>query len=72
MAQENKGAVYVAIESGAATVNGQEISFIKGITRVRQGHPLLKGRSQFFAKVDDAVHYEWEAATAAPNEKRGA
>jgi hypothetical protein len=71
MAQENKGAVYVATESGSANVNGEEILFTKGVTRVRQGHPLLKGRAQYFAKVDDSVHYEWESATAAPGEKRG-
>jgi hypothetical protein len=39
MAQENKGAVYVATESGSANVNGEEILFTKGVTRVRQGHP---------------------------------
>lgn len=71
MAQEYKGAVYVATESGSANVNGQEIIFTKGVTRVRQGHPLLKGRASLFARLDESVHYEWEAATAAPNEKRG-
>lgn len=70
MAQD-KGAVYVATDSGSANVDGHEIIFTKGVTRVRQGHPLLKGRSSLFAKVDDVVHYEWEAATAAPGEKRG-
>ena len=43
-----------------------------GITRVREGHPLLKTYPDWFRLADDlAVHYEVEAATAAPGELRG-
>ena len=66
------GRVFVARDSGSAEVDGEQYSFVKGVTRVREGHPLLAGREQLFEPVDDAVHYEWETATAAPGERRGA
>jgi hypothetical protein len=68
---KSKGGVYVAIESGSAEVKGQLYSFIKGVTRVRDGHPLLKDHGVFFEPVDEHVHYEVEQATAAPGEQRG-
>jgi hypothetical protein len=69
---KNAGTVYVAIETGSAEINGETFPFVRGITRVREGHPLLKGgRMQFFVPAEEHVHYEWEAATAAPGEKRG-
>lgn len=70
-AKANKSDVYVAKESGSAEVNGETLTFTRGITRVRAGHPLLKGRESLFAPVDDTVHYDVEQATAAPGEKRG-
>lgn len=69
---QNKGQVFVAIETGSAEINGETFPFTRGVTRVREGHPLLKGgRSQFFAPAEDSVTYEWESATSAPGEKRG-
>jgi hypothetical protein len=65
------GDVYIAKESGSAEVDGRTLTFTKGITRVRAGHPLLKGREGLFEPVDDVVHYDVEQATAAPGEKRG-
>jgi hypothetical protein len=69
---KNTGQIYVATETGSAEIDGRSYPFIRGVTRVREGHPLLaKGREQFFAPAEDNVHYEWEAATSAPNERRG-
>jgi hypothetical protein len=67
----NKGDVYVARESGSAEVDGKVLTFTKGMTRVRAGHPLLKGREHLFDPIDTTVHYDVEQATAAPGEKRG-
>lgn len=64
--------VYVATESGSCEVKGETYIFVKNITRVRDGHPLLKNVGDYFKPVDDAVHYEVEQATKAPGEKRGA
>ncbi len=67
----NKGDVYVANESGSAEVDGETLTFTKGVTRVRVGHPLLKGREHLFDPIEMTVHYDVEQATAAPGEKRG-
>lgn len=37
--------------------------------RVREGHPVLVGREDFFKPLE--IQYEVEQATAAPGEKRG-
>lgn len=65
-----QGRVYIARETGSAEVDGQSLVFIKGVTRVREGHPLLKGREAYFELAEDFVHYDIEAATAAPGERR--
>jgi hypothetical protein len=70
-ARVNKSDVYVARDSGSAEVNGEVLTFTKGVTRVRAGHPLLKGRESLFEPIDETVHYDVEQATAAPGEKRG-
>ena len=69
-----KAEIYVAKESGQAEVDGVPYTFIKNVTRVRAGHPLLKikGIEVLFAPVDERVQYDVEQATAAPGEKRGA
>ena len=64
--------VYIATESGAAEVDGQPFTFVRGVTRVRAGHPVLRQLGAFFRPVEEAVHYDVEQATAAPGEKRGA
>jgi len=64
------GKIYVAKDSGSAYVEGiGDLTFVKGVTRVREGHALLKGREYLFEEVN--AHYEVEEATAAPGEKRG-
>jgi hypothetical protein len=67
-----KGKVYVAVESGSANIDGEYYAFHAGVTRVREGHPLLQQFPNYFGEVDDHVDFEWETATAAPDEKRGA
>lgn len=47
---------------------GDEV-FEAGITRVREGHPILDGKEHLFEELE--VHYEVERATANPGEKRG-
>lgn len=62
--------IFIAKESFSTELDGVQITVMKDITRVREGHPLLDGREQFFRLLD--VHYDLEQATAAPGEKRGA
>jgi len=62
--------IYVAIESGSAEVEGRPFTFIRGVTRIRYGHPALRQIGQFFKPVEENVHYDVERATAAPGEKR--
>lgn len=69
--KKTTGAVYIAIESGFADVNGEPVMFTKNRTRVREGHPLLKQCPTMFRPVDELVDLEVEQATAAPGELRG-
>jgi hypothetical protein len=70
-AHKKTGAVYVAIDSGSCEIKGENFSFTKGTTLVRDGHALLKAVPEAFELVSDHVHYDVEQATAAPGEKRG-
>lgn len=63
-----QGQILVAKESFSTVVDGVPVSVVAGQTRVREGHPLLKGREQFFELL--TVHYDVEQATAAPGETR--
>ena len=63
--------ILVAKDSFAAHVDGETLVVRKGVTRVRKGHPLLKGREELFEPIDRKVDYDVEQATAAPGEKRG-
>lgn len=60
--------IYVATESFVVMVDGKQETIKAGKTRVREGHPLLKGRERYFRELE--VQYEVEQATAAPGEKR--
>lgn len=62
--------IYVATESFSMTLDGEPIIVQKGLTRVRAGHKLLKGREMFFKPLE--VQYDVEQATAAPAEVRKA
>lgn len=50
--------VYIAIQSGCAHVDGEDLVFVKNRTRVRAGHGLLESVPEYFAPVSDDVHYE--------------
>lgn len=63
------GEIFVAKQSFTTELDGAPISVFGGVTRVRAGHPLLKGREELFEPLK--VHYDVEAATAAPGETRG-
>jgi len=63
------GRIYVAAESFTTSLDGVPVVVTADMTRVREGHPLLRGREQFFRLLD--VHYDVESATQAPGEKRG-
>jgi hypothetical protein len=60
--------IFVARESFTCEVDGQDEHITRGITRVRAGHPILKGREDLFEPLK--VQYDIERATAAPGEKR--
>jgi len=62
------GQIYVATSSFTANVDGEIVFVREGIDRVREGHPLLKGREELFAPLD--VQYDVEEATAKPGTKR--
>lgn len=70
MSQKSGGVVYVALETFSAEIDGSPQMVYKGQTRVREGHPLLKGREALFAPVELSVDYDVEQATAEPGEKR--
>ena len=62
--------VYVATASFEAFVDGERVLVQRGKTRVRDGHPILKGREHLF--VPQTVRFDVEQATQAPGEKRDA
>jgi len=60
--------IYIATNSFATHVDGKRVMVRKGVTRVREGHPLLKDNPDRFKPID--VQYDVEQATKAPGEKR--
>lgn len=52
--------VYIANTSGSSEIDGEPLVFVKNVTRVRAGHPLLDMVPDYFTPVDDAVHYDLE------------
>ena len=69
MAKHASPKILIATESFIARVDGVDHTIQAGITRVREGHPLLVGREHLFRAID--AHYEVEQATQAPGEVRG-
>lgn len=66
---KTEGQIFQARESFTVDMDGSPITVVGGTTRVREGHPLLKGREHLFEPV--TVHYDVEQATQGPGEKRG-
>ena len=60
--------IYIATNSFATHVDGKRVMVRKGVTRVREGHQLLKDNPDRFKPID--VHYDVEQTTAAPGERR--
>lgn len=65
----DEGRILVAKESFSKRFQGADHTFNAGVTRVREGHPILKGIEHLFKPID--AHYDVETATAAPGESRG-
>jgi len=64
-----EGKIYVASQDGLCVLeDGTVITLKSGVTRVREGHPLLNGRESMFKELD--VHYDLEDARSAPEEKK--
>jgi hypothetical protein len=62
--------VFLAVQSGVAHVDGQDMIFVKDVTRVSAGHPLLTTHPHLFRPVEAHHLYGVEQATAAPGERR--
>lgn len=58
------GKIYVAKVDGLVDYDGRQVPIKAGITRVREGHPLLEGRESVFEELQ--VHYDVETARQAP------
>jgi hypothetical protein len=62
--------IWEATSTGVVAIRGTRYTYIRGKTRVRAGHPLLKAAPDKFRPAKLA--YDVEQTTAAPGEKRGA
>lgn len=64
--------IWVATETFACQIDGEQVIVHQGETRVRVGHPLLDRYEGYFEPVNSDVHFDIEEATAEPGRKRGA
>ena len=64
-----QGRVFVPREDFTTEIDGQPVTFKRGLTRVREGHPAILGREGLFEEM--IVDYDIEQATANPGERRG-
>lgn len=62
------GKIFIARQSGLIILDGERVVVSAGHTRVREGHPLLKGNEEMFEPL--TVHFDVENARANPGEKR--
>ena len=60
--------ILVATDSAVILYEGERVPIHKGVTRVREGHPMLKGHEDLFKPID--VHYDIEDGTRRPGAKR--
>ncbi len=63
--------MWVARETFACEIDGEQIIVQAGETRVREGHKMLEVYRGMFEPTDQGVHFDVEQATAAPGELRG-
>lgn len=62
--------IFIATQSFSTSLKGNPVSIVAGVTRVREGHPLMDGdRAQFFEPM--TVHFDMEEATSTPSGQRG-
>lgn len=54
------GNILVARETAMFVYEGERVYIHEGVTRVREGHPMLEGREHLFKPID--VHWEIETA----------
>ena len=66
-----EGRILVAKESFTHTFQGAVHVFVEGQSRVREGHPVLRGIEHLFEPIRPQPGYEIEDASAAPGSKRG-
>lgn len=52
--------VYVPVDSFSASVGGVDVAFVKDVTTVREGHPVLAKYGHLFKPIH--VYFEVEAA----------
>lgn len=60
------GDVYIANETFACELDGAPVIVHRGITRVREGHPLHQRYAGNFDKVETDIEFDIEEATAPP------
>lgn len=65
----NTGTIYVAKSSFSIEIDGATMPIQAGVTRVREGHWLLRHHPEYFEPM--SVHYEIEDTSAKPGKKRG-
>jgi len=62
------GKIYVAVVTGSVGLkDGTSVILQEGVTRVREGHPLLEGRESLFQEL--TVHYDVEDTRRAPQDE---
>lgn len=61
------GKIYVARVDGIIDYNGGQVPIKAGVTRVREGHPILEGRESVFEEI--TVQYDLEDARSAPQDE---
>lgn len=62
--------IFVPVDSFVANFDGAEVTFIKNVTRVREGHEVLDLYPTMFAPARAHYEVDVEQATAAPGELR--
>ena len=61
------GNIYVARQSTFLVHNGEQVHIKAGITRVREGHPILESRPGLFREIE--VHFDLEDERQAPQDE---
>lgn len=61
--------IFVASQTFNTVIDGRSALIAAGVTRVREGHPLLDAYPGYFRELD--VHYDVEDTSARPGHARG-